>query len=426
MLTVLRHRQLRLYLGAQTMSGLGDASLWLAAAIWVVSLTGSAAAGGMVMFAFGISGFFGPAVGLLVDRVRRLPLLIAANAAGIVLVAPLLLVRGKQDIWLVYAVMFGYGMLNRVISSAQSALLATIVPDNLLASANGLIRSVQESMRIVVPLLGAGLFAWQGITAVVILDIVTFTAAVAVFAMMRPNEPKPERTPSARWHHELSAGFRHIRGQRLLKAVVAGATVAMLVFGFTEAGIFAVVTDGLGRTAAFVGVTGVAQGIGSILVSPFSGAIANRLGEIWLVAVGLLGFAVALLMLSVPSLPWVLAALLVAGMSLPLTFVGVLTSIQRYTPNNLQGRVFSTADTMWAAGSVTSIGLGAGLVTVIGYQAMFVIAAAVLVGAALIVLTGRGAVVRPEGEPTTTAAEPAAEPAEAAKSPERLAVAASS
>jgi MFS family permease len=396
---LLRHREVRLYFAGQSLSGLGDASLWLAAAIWVKTLTGSAAAAGMAMFFFALSTLFGPVIGVVADRVRRLPLIIGANAAGMAVVLPLLFVTGPGAVWVVYGVMLSYGVLNRIIMTAESALLVTVVPDRLLANANGIIRSTQESMRIGVPLLGAGLFAWQGIRAVVLLDLVTFAGAIVFFALMRPNEPKPERAPAdSHWATEMLAGARYVYRHAVLRSVISGWTIAALVFGFTESGLFAVVADGLHRTAAFVGVLGMVQGIGAVVSGLLVGRVATRVGEVRLTALGLLGVAGALLLLMIPSLPWVLGAMLLAGMALPLAVVGATTLLQRYTPNNLQGRVYSCADFFWSGASTASIAIGAGLLTFLSYQVLFLVATAFLVIGSAVVLTGRrgGPPVTPE------------------------------
>lgn len=64
----------RLYLGGQGLSMLGDSALWLAMGVWVKQLTGSSAAAGLTWMAFMVPQLAGPAAGLLADRVRRRPL----------------------------------------------------------------------------------------------------------------------------------------------------------------------------------------------------------------------------------------------------------------------------------------------------------------------------------------------------------------
>jgi hypothetical protein len=58
---------------------------------------------------------------LVADRVRRRPLLIAANlaAAGVCC----LLLAGGAQVWLIYPIMFGYGALNSMITSALLAVM---------------------------------------------------------------------------------------------------------------------------------------------------------------------------------------------------------------------------------------------------------------------------------------------------------------
>jgi MFS family permease len=388
MRSLFRNRAARLYIVGQSLSSLGDASLWLAAAIWVRTLTGSSADAGLVMFFFGLSAFGGPLVGMVVDRMRRLPLIIGANLAGCALVAPLLLVHGRGAVPVVYAVMTGYGLLNRLISAAQSALLTTVVKERDLGSANSVLRSMQESMRIVVPLLGAGLFVWKGMASVVVLDLATFAGAVVIFSSLRVAEERPAPAETHLWR-ELTAGARHVVARPALRAVVLGVTVAAMVFGFTESALFAVVTQGLHRPAAFVGVTGVAQGVGSIAVAPFAGRLNNRIGELWMVITGLLVYALSLLLLIAATLLSVLTGLFLAGIAFPLLIVGAITCLQRHTPDNLQGRVYAFYEMLSDTAMISSIALGAGLLAVLGFRPLLVAAVCVIVIACLIVFSGR-------------------------------------
>ena len=79
---LLARRDARIYLTGQLFSLFGDSCLWLAMGIWVRTLTGSNAQAGLVhLFLHGSASLLAPALGLLADRVRRRPLLLAANTA---------------------------------------------------------------------------------------------------------------------------------------------------------------------------------------------------------------------------------------------------------------------------------------------------------------------------------------------------------
>ena len=116
---------------------------------------------------------------MIVDRLRRRPLLIAANLGGATLVCALLLVHGRGQVWLIYLVMFGYGAVNSLITSAQTALLPALVPGDLLGDANSVLQMASQGLRLITPLLGAGLLAWVGARPVILLDAGTFVVAAA-------------------------------------------------------------------------------------------------------------------------------------------------------------------------------------------------------------------------------------------------------
>src|SRR5262249_58885576 len=136
---LLANRDARFYLAGQALSTVGDNALWLAMGIWVKILTGSSSAAGLVFFAFTCGILLAPVTGLVADRVRRRPLLIGANLAAAAGVCCLLLVQGRGQVWLIYPVMFGYGALSSLIYSAQTALLAVMLPADLLGEANALL-----------------------------------------------------------------------------------------------------------------------------------------------------------------------------------------------------------------------------------------------------------------------------------------------
>ncbi|MGW5669112.1 MFS transporter, partial [Micromonospora sp. NPDC003776] len=275
----------RRYLAGQTLSLVGDSAMWLACGIWVKDLTGSDGAAGLTFLFFTAPALLAPLAGLLADRLPRRRLLVAANLAGAVILLPLLAVRGPDQVPLIYAVMLLYGCLHLVIEPAQSALLVTLLPGDLLAAANGLLRTARESLRLLAPLAGAGLYALFGGAAVAVLDLATFVGAAALLLTLPGPDPVPERTERTggvlrHWTGEMSAGFRHLAGHPLLRRVVLATTVLALVLGFAESTGYAVVDRGLHRSPEFLGVLQAAQGLGAVLGGVGSAAAVRRFGEV--------------------------------------------------------------------------------------------------------------------------------------------------
>jgi Na+/melibiose symporter-like transporter len=106
---LLADRNARLLLVGQSLSLFGDRAMYLALSVWMKTLTGSNAAAGLVFFVLAAPGLIAPVFGLVVDRMRKRPLMIATDVSiGLVLLS-LLFVHGRGDVWIIYAVTFLYG-----------------------------------------------------------------------------------------------------------------------------------------------------------------------------------------------------------------------------------------------------------------------------------------------------------------------------
>ena len=383
---VLARRDMRLYVVGQTLSIFGDSAMWLALGIWAKQLTGSSGAAGMVIFFIAAPALLSPVSGLLVDRVRRRRLLIVTNLAVGAAVLPLLLVQDRGDLWLLYAVAAVYGFSYTLIGSGQSAMLATLLPEDELADANAVLQTVREGLRLVAPLVGAALFTAAGGAAVAVLDAATFVLAAAAIALMRHPDPRPVRTPE-RVLAAIAAGARHVGGTIPLRDMTIACAAALLFIGFSETLTFEIVDVGLGRDAAFVGVLLAVQGVGAVGGAGVAAALVRRAGEGRAAAFGLLVFSLGTSLQTSGSLLVVLAGLVLFGIGVPVVLVALFTLLQRSTPAPLQGRVYSAVEVLVGVPQMVSIAAGALLVTLVDYRLLLLAEAAVVAGAGAWLLT---------------------------------------
>jgi MFS family permease len=387
---LLAHRDARIYIAGQSFSVIGDSALWLAMGIWVKILTGSNSAAGLTFFAFVCGCMTAPLSGVAVDRLRRRPLLIAANLGGAGLVCVLLLVSGRGQVWLIYAVMFGYGAANGLITAAQTALLTDLVPSGLLGEANSALQMASQGLRLITPLLGAGLLALAGARPVILLDAGTFAVAAASVLALRLREQRPERG-RARWRAEFAAGVRHIADTRALRRPLIACLIAVSAFGFFETVPFAVVGQGLHRSPEFLGVLNSLQGAGALVGGALAAPVMRRSSERALMAGGLAACAAAALLLITGSLPLVLAAMAGVGLCVVWINVGAVTLIQRRTPGPLLGRVDAALEFAVVVPQAASIALGAALIAAVNYRILLVAMAAVIGFSAVYLARGRAA-----------------------------------
>ena len=384
---LLAYRDARLLLAGQSLSAFGDWAMWIVLAVWMKTLTGSSARAGLVFFVLGLGNLAGPLGGLLADRVRRRPLMIVCDCVLGTSVLALLFLHNASDAWLIYLVAFLYGTVGSVFYPARSALLRVMLPEELLAEANGLLSSVQQGLRIVAPLAGAGIYAAFGGGVVAILDAATFAGSALFLSRMRVPEEKPE--PSE--HHflrEVTAGIEHVWRTLPLRQTVIGATIALLVAGFAETLIFIVIAH-LGRHPSFFGVMSALQGVGSIAGGVTAAAVIRRVGDVRGVGIGLGLFGLGDLLLVVSSLPVVLVGFFIAGVGIIWAIVAFTTALQLRTPLAIQGRVSSAADLSLSIAQTTSIATGAALSTVVDYRILLVAMAAVVAASAVYLVTRR-------------------------------------
>lgn len=390
MASVLADSRFRRLLIGQSVSNLGDTALYLSLGIWAKDLTGSNSAAGAVFLALTIPVLFAPAAGSVVDRVRRRPLLVMTNLLTGLVVLSLLLVHSRDQLWILYGVAFLYGCSALFIVSARSALLKELVADEQLASANAALQTASQGIRILSPLIGAGLYAAFGGKALAAFVVVLFVVAAAILASIRVAESEAE--PRVPFRQDFLAGFQHIRSISLLLRVTLAGAAAWVVLGFFETVIFAVIDAGLHRPPSFFGVVTSIQGVGAVLGGVTAGRLSRRIGDGRLVALALAGFGVGNLALAVASLPVVVAASVVNGAAMVWFVVGFTTAMQTHTPTRMQGRVNAASNMFILIPNTVSIALGATLITVFDYRAL--LAATAVVTLACAVALWRGTPVR--------------------------------
>jgi MFS family permease len=406
MRTLLRRPDFRL-LAAGVLAGLfAESIMLLALAIWVKDLTGSNAMAGATLFAIVAPMATAPVVGWVVDRFPRRTLFVRANLATALVLLPLLAVRDRHDVWIIFTVAVLYGCSHLARSAALHGLIKDLVPGDLLAEANATLQTVRQGMRLIGPLAGAALYAGIGGWTLAVTGAFGFMVAAGAVGLLRVREGQPG-TGRRRWLTEAGAGGRHLLGDPGLRRALIGSGLAVLLMGFSDSLIFAYVDQGLHRRPEFVGILVTVQGIGGLLGAVCSPLLVNRLGELATLAAGVTSFAVGAMLLAFPDVRLAFVALVCLGLSLPFLTVGMSTLSQQRTPGPLLGRVSAVRDALVSAPQSLSIGLGALLVGVLDYRLLFALTGLALLIPAGYLWSGRRLsppASRPSGRSRSTAA----------------------
>ncbi|HYO18447.1 MAG TPA: MFS transporter, partial [Dermatophilaceae bacterium] len=300
------------------------------------------------------------------------------------------------DVWIIYVVAFLYGISFVVLPAGLNGLLKEMIPGDLLVEANSSVQTTKEGFRLIGPLVGAALFGLFGGGVVAVVDSLSFLVAALIIASIPLQEGPPQRSEQ-HWWHEMTGGIRHLVHEPVLRHTLVAFALMLIVIGFTEASIYAVL-DFFGKPATFAGVVVTVQGVGAVAGGITATRWVRRLGEAGTVTVGMGLLALGLAVVALTSTLWVtLAAVVVLGYALPLTFIAFMTMLQHRTPQALMGRVSAAVETVMGGPQAISLAVGALLVTLLDYHVIFGIMAGSTGSAVVYLLIClRGRLFRPD------------------------------
>lgn len=262
----------RWYFSGLAASLLGNSAMTLVAGIWVKQLTGSSAQAGLVSACIYAGTMGAPIAGLIADRFPRRRLLLWLNVVAALTLLPLLAVSSRSGVWLVFVVMAAYGVEATLTGPAEDALFAQMFSVAFRRRITGWRLIIQESGRLVAPLLGAGLFVLIGGGLVASLDAATFVFATLVITRLKVVDRRPARGPE-RLGASLLAGGRHILGSTAIRPVAVATALVMALSALGVAAQYSLVR-GVGEHPAFLGVFSALLGAGSIVASLTASRIA--------------------------------------------------------------------------------------------------------------------------------------------------------
>ncbi len=371
-------RDLRLLVGLATVSALGDEVALITLLLRVAH--GGIASHGWLVAALSIAGALpfvalaGPA-GLVVDRVRARPLLVALGVVEALVAAGLGLWHNDVVTVALMAVLSSAVAFSR---PGYSALLPSLVGLENVAPAQSGLQAGGSLALAIGPALGGLLVGTIGQSGPLYLDAVSFLVAAALTALLR-GERAPTRADAARERGAMLAGARFIVSSPTLRPVVVTVGVLMLSLGAINVSEVFFTTVTLHASPLGYGVAGAAFGVGSIAGALLGGRAPHepaRLANASLAFIAVIGGMLFLAGLSV-DIVMLWAVLLVMGVFVGLVNVlfSVLFTIE--APPEVRGRVFAAASGIFTTGQMGSMVIGGALLSAISPRAIFVLAGAV-------------------------------------------------
>ena len=395
MFAVFRRRDFSLLWLAQLISTAGSSLTDLAAGIWVYRETHSALAVGLTLMATAIPSLIvGLLAGVYVDRHDRQRIMMVTCLVQAVIVGLIAFVIGLSSIALVglYVLLLANAGVKQFFDPAHDSLIPEMASDEELNSANAFL-SIAAFGSTAIGFAGAGLLASTiGLQWAFVLDSISFVVAAGLIAVMgRYTLPIPEEdaTPAVILAN-LRSGMSTLFGTPILRSLFLIGSFMFVAFGLWNVLLLPFSITILGATEFEYGLQEGLTSVGFVIGSLFMARFAGRLPEpVWivisLVGMGIVGIGYGLS----NTVPVAILLVAISGFLQPASSVSRAVLLQRNTPREMRGRVFSAFYVMRDV--IFLIGMaGAGLADIVDIRALIVVASSLLFVSALVTVFAPG------------------------------------
>jgi MFS family permease len=314
--------------------------------------------------------------GVLLDRVRKLPVVIACNVGrGVaLLLIPLAAYGGWLSVELLFVVGFFCGVQNVVGGAAYQVLITQMAGRKRLVEANAKITLGETSAALVGPGFAGGLIQLLTAPFAIVFDAVTFLASGLMLRRLQVPNDVAQRGARAPVMAEIREGLLLVWRNRTLWSLAMVAAAWQVLHHMQIAVLILFATRDLGLSAGAIGVTYMAGGLGCVIAAALAEKLAARLGVGPLIVLGLgltacawqaFGFVggsprVATLLLG--------AAMLVFDFGAVLYGINYLALRQAITPDRLLGRMTATMRFLTVAAAPLGSLAGGALASAIGLR----------------------------------------------------------
>ena len=219
--------------------------------------------------------------GAWVDRLRRKPLLIWADAirAALLLSVPIAYALNVLRMEQLYVVLFFVAAVGAVFSTAYPAYVPTLVGVDRIVDANAKLATSSSIAEIGGPGLAGALVSLFRAPFAIFVDAISFAlSAVALLLIRTPEPARPAREVGANVRAEIIEGLRAVRDHRVLWPMALRSVVAHVAGSFYGVLYTIYLIEDLKLDPFLLGIVISAGGVGSIVGSLFASRVIRRLG----------------------------------------------------------------------------------------------------------------------------------------------------
>ncbi|MFJ1885133.1 MFS transporter [Streptomyces sp. NPDC088137] len=303
-----------------------------------------------VLTAAGTAAFLliGLPTGVLVDRVRRKPVMLTADftRAALLLTVPLAAWADVLTLTQLIVVALLASAATVLFDVAYQSYLPSLVGRAQLMEGNTRLQSSLSAAEVTGPGVGGGLAQLVGGATAVLTTSVSYLISGLLLLRIRTPEPKPMGHDGNRVRTQMKEGMGFVLGEKSLRAITISTALSNLAITVLLSMQILFLTRDLGLTPGAVGAVLALSSVGGLLGALTAGRCAKRIGParaIWLIPL-----VISPVALVVPlAEPGRLTVLCVLGLALRAYGTTVFNVVnvsyrQAICPRRLLGRVNAT------------------------------------------------------------------------------------
>ncbi|MGI8405869.1 MAG: MFS transporter [Thermomicrobiales bacterium] len=360
---------------SQLVSTFGDTLHYIALVVLVYQLTGQGAAVAVLVAAEVIPVLvLGPVAGVVIDRLSRKSVLIAADLARAALALSLVWPQGA---WHAYGVAAGIAAGNTFFNPTVQAVIPSLTTEDQRLVANSVAWSTGRLVQIIASAIAGGLIAIVGTEAAFTLNAATFVISASLIARLAIPVHAGQlgyETKRGLDHYlaEARRGLHYALHDRLVSRLLIVQSIASFAVGATGAMLIVLSERHLELLpSGFAWLVG-AIGAGALLGPIIPNALARDYRDArWLFVPYIIRGIGDILIAIFTPLPVALIILFIYGLNTSTGMVVFNSTVQGAVPDRVRGRVFALLDVSWNAMRLLSLAAGALMVDVIGIRPLF-------------------------------------------------------
>lgn len=340
----------------QIISLFGNSIIRFALPLYILDSSGSSALFAMVSaFSFLPMIIMSPVGGIIADRVNKQRIMVALDFITAALVLGFILLSGKVDtVALVVAVMMiMYGIQGAYTPAVQASILLLITEDKIMP-ANAAVNLVSSFSGLIGPIIGGMLYGIYGLSPIVNIGCACFaiSAVMELFIRIPHKKIKSEGSVLSIVKSDIvqSVSFVVREKPKMLKVIIIISLFNMVFSSFMVIGLPVIITQTLGISSNYYGITQGAMAAGGLAGGILAGIMAKKIdmskAYILLVicAASLVPAGVSLLLNAPAFVSYlILTAMGFFAMVFATIFtIQMLSYVQIETPSELIGKVVST------------------------------------------------------------------------------------